>query len=207
LSIDPLVAQTGQPYVFANDNPLNATDPLGWYAASAGGGGFIPVVTTPGTGTTTVTVNGPTLFTASPFGTYRVTSYVSATCPGNSYSDVSVNLSNVQVVADVNGQIAGFNIQGASSMTGVTSGSIGATEGPTLSVDGTTTLTWTFNVNGVKVAVVVSIKYSPNSTSVTQTSDVNDTVTTMAALSGAVSDLILQYWLAPLNGPVLEYDG
>jgi hypothetical protein len=29
LSIDPLVDQTGQPYVFTNDNPLNSTDPLG----------------------------------------------------------------------------------------------------------------------------------------------------------------------------------
>jgi len=34
LSIDPNVATTDQPYVFTNDNPLNATDPLGlkgWY--------------------------------------------------------------------------------------------------------------------------------------------------------------------------------
>lgn len=34
LSIDPDVAQTGQPYVFTNDDPLNAEDPLGlcsWY--------------------------------------------------------------------------------------------------------------------------------------------------------------------------------
>ncbi len=29
MSIDPKVAQTDQPYVFTNDNPLNATDPLG----------------------------------------------------------------------------------------------------------------------------------------------------------------------------------
>ncbi len=29
LSVDPAVAQTNQPYVFTNDNPLNATDPLG----------------------------------------------------------------------------------------------------------------------------------------------------------------------------------
>ena len=29
LSVDPLVDQTGQPYVYINDNPLNATDPLG----------------------------------------------------------------------------------------------------------------------------------------------------------------------------------
>ena len=34
LSVDPMVDSTGQPYVFANDNPLNGTDPLGlkgWY--------------------------------------------------------------------------------------------------------------------------------------------------------------------------------
>jgi uncharacterized protein RhaS with RHS repeats len=29
LSVDPMVDQTGQPYVFVNDNPLNSTDPLG----------------------------------------------------------------------------------------------------------------------------------------------------------------------------------
>jgi hypothetical protein len=32
LSVDPDVAQTDQPYVFTNDNPLNATDPLGMEA-------------------------------------------------------------------------------------------------------------------------------------------------------------------------------
>jgi len=29
LSVDPLVPQTGQPYAFTGDDPLNATDPLG----------------------------------------------------------------------------------------------------------------------------------------------------------------------------------
>jgi hypothetical protein len=29
LSIDPEVATTNQPYVFTNDDPLNATDPIG----------------------------------------------------------------------------------------------------------------------------------------------------------------------------------
>jgi hypothetical protein len=32
MSVDPAVARTGQPYVFANDDPLNATDPLGMEA-------------------------------------------------------------------------------------------------------------------------------------------------------------------------------
>ena len=33
LSVDPLVSQTGQPYAYTGDNPLNATDPLGlrWF--------------------------------------------------------------------------------------------------------------------------------------------------------------------------------
>jgi RHS repeat-associated protein len=34
LSVDPMISQTDQPYVFTNDSPLNATDPLGlkgWY--------------------------------------------------------------------------------------------------------------------------------------------------------------------------------
>ena len=34
LSVDPMVDTTGQPYVFANDNPLNATDPLGLLSKS-----------------------------------------------------------------------------------------------------------------------------------------------------------------------------
>ncbi len=29
ISVDPDVQETDQPYVFVNDNPLNATDPLG----------------------------------------------------------------------------------------------------------------------------------------------------------------------------------
>ena len=29
LSVDPDVAETGQPYAFTGDDPLNATDPLG----------------------------------------------------------------------------------------------------------------------------------------------------------------------------------
>jgi hypothetical protein len=34
LSVDPDVAESGQPYAFTGDDPLNATDPLGlkgWY--------------------------------------------------------------------------------------------------------------------------------------------------------------------------------
>ena len=34
LSVDPLVDETGQPYVFTNDDPLNATDALGLYSYS-----------------------------------------------------------------------------------------------------------------------------------------------------------------------------
>jgi hypothetical protein len=36
LSVDPLVDQTGQPYVYVNDNPLNATDPLGLMISGTG---------------------------------------------------------------------------------------------------------------------------------------------------------------------------
>jgi hypothetical protein len=34
------LAETGQPYVFTNDNPLNATDPLGQLTASMMAGGY-----------------------------------------------------------------------------------------------------------------------------------------------------------------------
>jgi hypothetical protein len=40
LSIDPLVGQTGQPYVFTNDDPLNATDTLGTAEVALSGGGI-----------------------------------------------------------------------------------------------------------------------------------------------------------------------
>ena len=33
LSVDPLLAQTGQPYAFTGDDPLNKTDPLGLTAS------------------------------------------------------------------------------------------------------------------------------------------------------------------------------
>jgi RHS repeat-associated protein len=39
LSVDPAVDTTGQPYVFTNDNPLNATDPLGQLRAGNEGMG------------------------------------------------------------------------------------------------------------------------------------------------------------------------
>jgi RHS repeat-associated protein len=37
LSIDPDVATTDQPYVFTNDDPLNAEDPMGLCIASRTG--------------------------------------------------------------------------------------------------------------------------------------------------------------------------
>ena len=37
LSVDPLVATTGQPYAYADDNPVNGTDPLGMIT-----GGYCP---------------------------------------------------------------------------------------------------------------------------------------------------------------------
>jgi RHS repeat-associated protein len=39
LSVDPLAAQTKQPYAFSGDDPLNASDPLGLFMASGGGTG------------------------------------------------------------------------------------------------------------------------------------------------------------------------
>ena len=59
LSVDPKVSQTDQPYVFTNDSPLNATDPLGLFRAGIGGqlcgGGAHPICNTGNTpGPTTV---------------------------------------------------------------------------------------------------------------------------------------------------------
>jgi hypothetical protein len=46
LSVDPDVAETGQPYAFTGDDPLNATDPLGLikYRIQEFGEGFTKVV-------------------------------------------------------------------------------------------------------------------------------------------------------------------
>jgi hypothetical protein len=38
LSIDPDVAETGQPYAFTADDPLNGTDPMGLRIVREGGG-------------------------------------------------------------------------------------------------------------------------------------------------------------------------
>ncbi len=38
LSVDPLLAQTGQPYQYANNNPVNNTDPSGRWSVPAGQG-------------------------------------------------------------------------------------------------------------------------------------------------------------------------
>jgi hypothetical protein len=37
ISVDPDVAETGQPYAFTGDDPLNGTDPLGLYVSGGGG--------------------------------------------------------------------------------------------------------------------------------------------------------------------------
>ena len=41
LSVDPLVAETGQPYAFTGDDPLNATDPLGLYNCSGKSSSYV----------------------------------------------------------------------------------------------------------------------------------------------------------------------
>jgi hypothetical protein len=41
MSVDPDVAETGQPYAAFGDDPLNATDPLGLYLSGGDGGEII----------------------------------------------------------------------------------------------------------------------------------------------------------------------
>lgn len=105
LSVDPLVAQTGQPYVFTNDNPLNGTDPLGlcflfcwhtvaqdydgarhWVSANAGlvGIGFGLVALTLATGGGDLIVAGGYLTAEQVAGLTLATGAVGTAIDGNS---------------------------------------------------------------------------------------------------------------------------
>ena len=104
LSVDPLVGETGQPYVYSNDNPLNETDPLGAYACSAVTNGpkqcrtgvSITVVVwgaTTATGTTVITATASvTVTNASPNAS------VTANLNWNGTVDVTVGHAGVTLV-------------------------------------------------------------------------------------------------------------
>jgi hypothetical protein len=82
LSIDPDVAETNQPYVFTNDDPLNASDPLGTLAVALNDGGVDPTKIRIGmNGNVTMTANSPTFLVAtSDFGIWQLSA--SATISG-----------------------------------------------------------------------------------------------------------------------------
>ena len=104
LSVDPLVGETGQPYVYSNDNPLNEADPLGAYACSAVTNGpkqcrtgvSITVVVwgaTTATGTTVITATASvTVTNASPNAS------VTANLNWNGTVDVTVGHAGVTLV-------------------------------------------------------------------------------------------------------------
>ena len=56
ISVDPMVQETDQPYVFVNDDPLNNDDPLGLYASSGNGQSAFVTTTSGKTKTTTIVV-------------------------------------------------------------------------------------------------------------------------------------------------------
>jgi RHS repeat-associated protein len=107
LSIDPDIAETDQPYVFTNDDPLNTEDPLGLKVVdpsptkSTSSASYAPTVknVTVGVlgGTLATTYSANTVVLVAPSGTsLKITSEVSILGPG-SVSNVSVSVGGVSV--------------------------------------------------------------------------------------------------------------
>ena len=163
LSVDPDVAITDQPYVFTNDDPLNAEDPMGTVLVSLMGAGSDevskPVSGHPGQ--ISITYNAPTIYAGTPGNGVVINASVTAVGKSGPLNDVSVNVTGSQVSTNVNGQFTSFQISSAGE-GGTLSGSINITGSVSFSGDGTTTDTWTYKIGGENVTVTVSIGPAPS---------------------------------------------
>jgi RHS repeat-associated protein len=107
LSVDPAVADTGQPYVYVNDNPLNAADPLGLEIHGTGTATcntqvhviFCSGNTSGGQSVLGVIIDLPTAIYAVGIGTVTVTNQIIISGP----------YSHTQVTVNVNGDVTVTN--------------------------------------------------------------------------------------------------
>jgi len=135
LSVDPLVAQTGQPYVFTGDNPLNATDPLGLEIYLGGNGTCNTQENNSGVGTTfchgqsSGGRNAPGIVLTLP--TVEFTVMVGSVTVASSveiFGQSNVSFGNGFVTVSAGGSSETFNSDGS------VSGSLGLPGAPGLSV-------------------------------------------------------------------------
>jgi len=113
LSVDSMVGQSGLPYVFTNDNPLNATDPVGALTASVDGGAgftmntFTNILPSPGI-YASAPVSTQTITKSIGTGTLTLTTQVFVTVP------LSGSASSGSVIIDASGN-ATVSVGGASA--------------------------------------------------------------------------------------------
>jgi RHS repeat-associated protein len=128
LSVDPLVAETGQPYAFTGDDPLNATDPDGMMGTCGGqsgdcvqnGTGGHPVISNPQTSTpgqtVPIVIPGPTATFVGGYATVSIQPSVTISGPnpspnfsftvggGISLNDGQASISGTTTALEVLGQ-------------------------------------------------------------------------------------------------------
>jgi RHS repeat-associated protein len=148
LSVDPMVDSTNQPYVFVNDNPLNACDPLGNYQTPVQqfSSGLI------------ITINLPTYVLPFGSGTFTVSTTVIVEPTQKSYSPIQF---------DQNGNVSVAGKGGVSltaSPDGTVSGSAETSSSSGVCASSSGLCTWTsatYQVNSTTVIVSSTVTYKP----------------------------------------------
>ena len=196
ISVDPMVQETDQPYVFVNDDPLNADDPLGLQLLLANGktanvtsatsksGTKTTVITTPGTKSSSVVISSAPVTVPLGMGfTATISASATITTP-NSQSVPTLNVaSDGSIGVTANGVTGGVSGSGGNVMTSLSAG-IASSPSQTTSV------------GGDRVTANVSVSLSYDGTSGSSGGALRDT-----AIS-AGGGLMIWWWLAkPVCAP------
>ncbi len=164
LSIDPLVSENDQPYVFTNDNSLNASDPSGLYSRALDGGGVMPTISLGSApGSISITAPGPTILFSGPASTWSISSSVTVSGPNATAAcsvDFNASTGEITASASVDGvtQSFGFSPLDPNGSTSYT------THGVTVSAGGgVLTLSMPIQVGGVSGTLTATVSGFSNS--------------------------------------------
>ena len=162
LSIDPHVQTTDQPYVFTNDDPLNAEDPLGIYAISGTGQNSFTTTTlnkeTHTIKTTTIVTSGskPAKVTVSTSPvTVPLGLGVSATISASATFSESGSQSNPSLNVDTDGSV-GITANGATTSVADNGGAVMTSLSGTLASGSGSSV----NIGGDQVTTSISVSLS-----------------------------------------------
>ena len=162
LSIDPHVQTTDQPYVFTNDDPLNAEDPLGIYAISGTGQNSFTTTTlnkeTHTIKTTTIVTSGskPAKVTVSTSPvTVPLGLGVSATISASATFSESGLQSNPSLNVDTDGSV-GITANGATTSVADNGGAVMTSLSGTLASGSGSSV----NIGGDQVTTSISVSLS-----------------------------------------------